>query len=111
MTVLTSAVEPGSDAARANDAAQRGLAEELRERTADVARGGPASARDRHVARGKLLPRDRVDRLLDEGSPFLEIAPLAGYGVDDGAWPARASSPGSGWSAGGRSWSCATTRP
>ncbi|WP_353707172.1 carboxyl transferase domain-containing protein [Cellulosimicrobium sp. ES-005] len=88
MTVLTSAVEPGSDAARANDAAQRALAGELRERTADVARGGPASARDRHVSRGKLLPRDRVDRLLDEGSPFLEIAPLAGYGVDDGAWPA-----------------------
>ncbi len=88
MTVLTSAVEPWSDAARANDAAQRGLADELRERTAEVARGGPASARDRHVARGKLLPRDRVDRLLDEGSPFLEIAPLAGYGVDDGAWPA-----------------------
>ncbi|WP_069387343.1 carboxyl transferase domain-containing protein, partial [Cellulosimicrobium cellulans] len=55
---------------------------------ATSARGGPASARDRHVARGKLLPRDRVDRLLDEGSPFLEIAPLAGDGVDDGAWPA-----------------------
>ncbi|MCB7135634.1 carboxyl transferase domain-containing protein [Cellulosimicrobium marinum] len=88
MTVLTTAVDPGSGTARANDAAQRALADDLRERTATTARGGPASARDRHVARGKLLPRDRVDRLLDEGSPFLEIAPLAGHGVDDGAWPA-----------------------
>ncbi|WP_435738008.1 carboxyl transferase domain-containing protein [Cellulosimicrobium sp. PMB13] len=88
MTVLTTAVDPGSETARANDAAQRALAADLRERTAAAALGGPASARDRHVSRGKLLPRDRVDRLLDEGSPFLEIAPLAGHGVDDGAWPA-----------------------
>lgn len=88
MTVLTTAVDPGSQTARANDAAQRALVADLRERTAAAALGGPASARDRHVSRGKLLPRDRVDRLLDEGSPFLEIAPLAGHGVDDGAWPA-----------------------
>ena len=40
--------------------------------------GGPQRSRDRHVARGKLLPRERVDVLLDEGSPFLEVAPLAG---------------------------------
>lgn len=88
MSLLTTAVEPGSPTAQANDGAQRALAADLRERTATAARGGPASARDRHVSRGKLLPRDRVDRLLDEGSPFLEIAPLAGHGVDDGAWPA-----------------------
>ena len=88
MSVLATAVDRGSDAARANDAAQRALAADLRERTATAALGGPASARDRHVSRGKLLPRDRVDRLLDEGSPFLELAPLAGHGVDDGAWPA-----------------------
>jgi len=88
VTVLATAVDRGSDAARANDAAQRALAADLRERTAAAALGGPASARDRHVSRGKLLPRDRVDRLLDEGSPFLELAPLAGHGVDDGAWPA-----------------------
>lgn len=88
MTVLTTAVDPGSETARADDAAQRALVADLRERTAAAALGGPASARDRHVSRGKLLPRDRVDRLLDEGSPFLEIAPLAGHGVDDGAWPA-----------------------
>jgi len=88
VSVLATAVDRGSDAARANDAAQRALAADLRERTATAALGGPASARDRHVSRGKLLPRDRVDRLLDEGSPFLELAPLAGHGVDDGAWPA-----------------------
>ncbi|MFC8923741.1 carboxyl transferase domain-containing protein [Cellulosimicrobium sp. NPDC057127] len=88
MTVLTTTVDPGSPTAEANDRAQRALAADLHERTATAALGGPASARDRHVSRGKLLPRDRVDRLLDEGSPFLEIAPLAGHGVDDGAWPA-----------------------
>src|SRR5690606_37122764 len=72
---------------------QRELADQLRERTATVARGGSERARAQHVARGKLLPRERVERLLDDGSPFLEIAPLAAYGVDDpsgqgGAWPA-----------------------
>ncbi len=97
MTVLTSAVEPWSDAARANDAAQRGLADELRERTAEVARGGPASARDRHVARGKLLPRDRVDRLLDEGSRSWRSRRSPGTAWTTARGRPRASSPGSGW--------------
>ncbi len=93
MTVLATAVDPRSDAARRTDAAQRVLADQLRERTAAVAVGGPERARATHVARGKLLPRERVERLLDEGSPFLEIAPLAGYGIDSpadggsGTWP------------------------
>ncbi|WP_402462324.1 carboxyl transferase domain-containing protein [Isoptericola aurantiacus] len=92
MSTLTSAVDPATDAARANADAQRALAATLRERTAAAAAGGPERARDKHVARGKLLPRDRVARLLDEGSPFLEISPLAAYGVDDagngpGEWP------------------------
>jgi len=93
VTVLTTAVDPRSDAARRADAAQRALADQLRERTAAVAVGGPERARATHVARGKLLPRERVERLLDEGSPFLEIAPLAGYGIDppadggSGTWP------------------------
>nr|WP_236571190.1 carboxyl transferase domain-containing protein [Microbacterium hydrocarbonoxydans] len=69
-------------------ATQQSLAAELRERLAVVARGGPESSRQRHVARGKLLPRDRVARLLDEGSPFLEIAPLAADGLYDGDAPA-----------------------
>ncbi|HWV78892.1 MAG TPA: carboxyl transferase domain-containing protein, partial [Isoptericola sp.] len=92
MTVLASAVDPRVDATRANDEAQRALADRLRERTATAALGGTQRARDQHVARGKLLPRDRVARLLDEGSPFLEVAPLAAFGVDAapgeaGEWP------------------------
>ncbi len=64
-----------------------GLVADLRERLATVRRGGTDSSRERHLARGKLLPRDRVDRLLDPGSPFLEIAPLAATGMYDGAVP------------------------
>ncbi|MET0819716.1 MAG: carboxyl transferase domain-containing protein, partial [Aeromicrobium sp.] len=59
----------------------RELVDQLRERLATVRTGGSATARDRHVARGKLLPRDRVDRLLDPGSPFLEIGALAAFGM------------------------------
>lgn len=55
----------------------------MRERLSTVAQGGGQKARDRHVARGKLLPRDRVDGVLDAGSPFVEIAPLAAYGMYD----------------------------
>ena len=57
------------------------LTAELRERLARVREGGSEAARKKHTDRGKLLPRDRVDRLLDPGSPFLEIAPLAAYGM------------------------------
>src|ERR671911_1809042 len=57
------------------------LAAELRERLARVRQGGSESARKKHTDRGKLLVRDRVDRLLDPGSPFLELAPLAAYGM------------------------------
>jgi 3-methylcrotonyl-CoA carboxylase beta subunit len=71
-----------------NDAAQRALVDELRRRLADTALGGPASSRDKHLARGKLLPRERIDALLDEGSPFLEIAPLAANGMYDDEVPA-----------------------
>ncbi|MEN0024821.1 MAG: carboxyl transferase domain-containing protein, partial [Microbacterium sp.] len=66
---------------------QETLADELRERLAAAALGGSESSRQRHVARGKLLPRDRVARLLDEGSPFVEIAPLAANGLYDGEAP------------------------
>ncbi len=79
--VLGSAVDTAGPAFAANDAANRALALELRERIATAALGGPEKTRARHVERGKLLPRDRVDLLLDPGSPFLEIAPLAAYGL------------------------------
>jgi len=67
---------------------QRMLAEELRAQLAETALGGPERSRERHVSRGKLLPRDRVMRLLDEGSPFIEIAPLAAHGLYEGEAPA-----------------------
>ncbi len=69
-------------------ATQQSLAAELQKRLADAAHGGPQASRERHVARGKLLPRDRVTRLLDEGSPFVEIAPLAADGLYGGEAPA-----------------------
>ena len=65
----------------------RELVEELRTTLATVREGGGEASRQRHVARGKLLPRDRVDHLLDPGSPFLEIAPLAAYEMYAGEVP------------------------
>jgi 3-methylcrotonyl-CoA carboxylase beta subunit len=59
----------------------RELSGQLRERLAEVRLGGDERSRARHLSRGKLLPRDRIDRLLDPGSPFLELAPLAAYGL------------------------------
>src|SRR5436309_9400764 len=59
------------------------LVAELRERLAKARAGGPERARQRHVAAGKLLPRDRVERLLDPGTAFLELSPLAAYGMYD----------------------------
>lgn len=79
MATLVSTADTGVPAFAANDAAQRALVDELRARLRTAAVGGPPSARERHVARGKLLPRERVDVLLDDGSPFLEVAPLAAF--------------------------------
>ncbi|MDQ1575712.1 MAG: 3-methylcrotonyl-CoA carboxylase beta subunit [Microbacteriaceae bacterium] len=87
MTTLTSELDATSPAFAANDAAQRDLVAELRVRMSVAAQGGPQSSRDRHVARGKLLPRERIDQLLDDGSPFLEIAPLAANGMYDDESP------------------------
>ena len=75
MPVLTSSMQP-DDALRAQWAA---LAAQLRERRTVAAAGGPERVRERHVARGKLLPRERVTKLLDPGSPFLEIGALAAF--------------------------------
>jgi 3-methylcrotonyl-CoA carboxylase beta subunit len=81
MTVLTSSVDEGSETYRRYSAHNRALAEALRDKVALAARGGPDKHRERHVERGKLLPRDRVERLLDPGSPFLEIGQLAANGM------------------------------
>jgi 3-methylcrotonyl-CoA carboxylase beta subunit len=85
---LTSAADPASEAWKANEEAHRALVDELRAKLAAARLGGGERARERHTARGKLLPRDRVDTLLDPGSPFLELAPLAADGMYDGQAPA-----------------------
>src|SRR5262245_3012819 len=70
---------------RANAARMRELAGELARRRAEAAEGGPQRARERHVARGKLLPRERVMRLLDPGAAFVELSALAAFGMYDDA--------------------------
>ena len=100
MPVLKSAVDRGDPAAVANAARMRGLVEELRGRTAAAARGGSEAARARHEARGKLLPRERVERLLDPGSPFLELSPLAAFGLYGGEVPGAGLITGLGWVSG-----------
>ena len=70
-----------------NVAHQERLVGELREKLRVASKGGSGDSRDRHVARGKLLPRQRVDALLDEASPFLELSPLAANGLYDDGTP------------------------
>ncbi len=83
MPAIKSKVDPQSAEFAANRAAWAGLTAELQERRAAAALGGNEKARARHTARGKLLPRERVMRLLDPGSPFLEIGALAAFGMYD----------------------------
>ncbi|MFD3743684.1 carboxyl transferase domain-containing protein [Nocardia sp. NPDC058633] len=80
MTV-THETEDTTVAATSNRDAHAALVADLRKRLATAALGGPQKSRERHVARGKLLPRERVDQLLDPGSPFLELSPLAAGGI------------------------------
>jgi len=72
----------------ANVAFMRGLVDDLRSKVADIALGGGETARARHLSRGKLLPRDRINALLDPGTPFLELSQFAAHGVYDEAVPA-----------------------
>ncbi|MFV0533845.1 MAG: carboxyl transferase domain-containing protein [Cumulibacter sp.] len=83
---LSSKLDVSSAQFQANTAHQRGLSAQLRAKIA-AADGGSQSSKDRHVARGKLLPRDRVNHLLDPGSPLLEFSPLAAHGMYDGDAP------------------------
>ena len=85
MPILPTAVDTAASEFRANAERMRALTAELRDKRAEAAQGGPARARERHVARGKLLPRDRVMNLIDPGSPFLELSPLAANGLYDDA--------------------------
>ncbi|MGI4802046.1 MAG: carboxyl transferase domain-containing protein, partial [Janthinobacterium lividum] len=87
MPKLDSAIDPRSAGFRGNDAAMRTLLDDLRAQTERAAEGGGARSRERHVSRGKLLPRDRVQMLTDPGSPFLELSPLAAHGMYGGDSP------------------------
>ncbi|MCC0030302.1 MAG: methylcrotonoyl-CoA carboxylase [Brucellaceae bacterium] len=84
MPALTSSVSPASDEFRANARAMRALVSEMRDKAAAVERGGSDEARERHVSRNKLLPRERLARLIDAGSPFLEIGQFAAHGLYGG---------------------------
>ncbi|MGI4814601.1 MAG: carboxyl transferase domain-containing protein [Janthinobacterium lividum] len=81
MSILESKLNPRSEEFRRNAEALEAVVADLRARVAQVAAGGGQSARDKHVSRGKLLPRERIAQLLDPGAPFLEFSQLAAYGM------------------------------
>src|SRR5438128_665441 len=84
MPQIKSAISPNSSAFKANAEAMGKLVAELKEKMARAALGGDEKSRKRHTERGKLLPRERVERLIDPGSPFLELSPLAANGMYEG---------------------------
>src|SRR6195256_1193712 len=87
MPVLSSSFDRASEAARVNRDSMSGLVADLHKKLDAIRQGGPEKAREKHTKAGKLLPRDRVERLLDPGSPFLEIAPLAALDLYDNDAP------------------------
>ncbi len=88
MDILESQLNPHDEQFQRNAAHNRALVEELRARLALVRQGGGDKARQRHLEQGKLFVRDRIDRLLDPGSPFLELSPLAVWDMYEGEAPA-----------------------
>jgi 3-methylcrotonyl-CoA carboxylase beta subunit len=88
MPQLQTGIESSSERFRANHARMSALAEVLRAQVDRAALGGGEDARRKHTSRGKLLPRERVQTLIDPGSPFLELSPLAAQGMYDGDAPA-----------------------
>ena len=87
MSILESTLQPRSEDFLANAQVMRVLVADLRAKVATLAQGGGESSRARHMARGKLLPEDRVRRLLDPGAPFLEFSQLAAFGMYDDESP------------------------
>ena len=81
MTVIKSTLKPRAKDFKENATAQEAVVADLREKTLKIALGGPLTSRERHVARGKLLVRDRVQKMCDPGTPFLELSPMAAYGM------------------------------
>ena len=88
MPALQSRIDTRSDDFKANAAFLQAQVDDLRAQAAAIAVGSDTRSRERHVARGKLLPRERVDGLLDPGTPFLEIGQLAAHGMYGGEAPA-----------------------
>ena len=88
MSILKTQLNPRSEDFQHNADAMAGLVADLRQQMARIALGGPEAARQKHIARGKLLPRERVSALLDPGTPFLEIGQLAAHGMYGGDVPA-----------------------
>jgi acetyl-CoA carboxylase carboxyltransferase component len=88
MDAIRSRVDPGSPEFKANSAYHRGLVQQLRDRLAQVRKGGPEAAVATQRKRGKLLARERIDALLDPETPFLELSPLAAWGKHDNEVPA-----------------------
>ncbi|MBW2697095.1 MAG: methylcrotonoyl-CoA carboxylase, partial [Deltaproteobacteria bacterium] len=88
MSTPSSQIDAKSDAFFANAEPMRRLVEDLRQKHAQIAKGGGERAVERHVSRGKLLPRERVRVLLDPGSPFLELSALAADAMYDDPVPA-----------------------
>jgi 3-methylcrotonyl-CoA carboxylase beta subunit len=87
MPILESQLNLSSAEFQANANAMKALVDELRAKVAELAQGGGEEARQKHLSRGKLLPRERVQRLLDPGTPFLEFSQLAAYRMYDDAAP------------------------
>jgi 3-methylcrotonyl-CoA carboxylase beta subunit len=87
MTILQSRLNPRTDEFRNAADYMRSLVADLKLQVARMSEGGGAAAREKHAARGKLLPRERVQMLLDPGTPFLELSQLAGHGMYNGEAP------------------------
>ena len=87
MVAIRSELDTGSADFAANASAMRALVEDLHAKVAEAELGGGATSRQRHLSRGKLLPRERVRGLIDPGSPFLELSQLAGFGMYGGEVP------------------------
>lgn len=96
MTILVPRASTSDAEFQANRSAYESLISTLHERRRQALAGGPDKAREKHLARNKILPRDRVEVLLDPGSPFLELGMLAGEGSMTACRRVRASSPASG---------------
>ena len=87
MSILRSMLDTGSESFSANAAAMAALVADLEKTVAAAEQGGGKAARNKHLARNKLLPRERVRALIDPGSPFLELSQLAAHGLYGGEVP------------------------